>query len=838
MASVLFDEAHGELLSSLAVPEKDQETDTRTLLEQKLRALGMTIFSQTETWCEETLNDCQVLAIIAPTASFSLYEIEAVEEFVRDGGGLVLTANAEALWRQPDDSFNLLAERLGLRFEHYYNVPPEKVHDFKPHFISSGVGQISTWEVSTLTPLESSAIIQPRVLATIPETGEAFVTAVEVGQGRVVAIGDFILFGDKELTSLDNCTLASNLFHWLAFENPVDCRSVQAPETFLLGHTGSISVTLSNPNPERVERVRCLLESDAGATIERPVLQIRSIPPRGQIWLQWSVIPQRLGSQRLSLTVDWPRARKGQEPPLFFDRLSEFTCQAPVELHVRALDETGEPRIELDRGQTFVVEGRVTWNDEAQLVPLDTDLTYRRRDLRLLRRERLDGLDRWHLEAVALGEHRVGFRIVESGQSVSLVVKVKESLQQWIDRLQADVVVSLDNECLRLTTRIREEFEVVKSIPFCLMTPEDYVELVYPPEVARRLWAALASARREKEQNLPLLKQILANVAPLYSPKHGCYVPFDPELARRWADLHPLYQESIAQNLVYISGYNKDANDLLLDQNVVAYLLHEKYGHGFFYTQTQLGQQLAILYRQGFLRRADAARLAHPYPYQLYEAYRRAVEALTHSAIIVNEGFAAWVETQVLPKMGSEIAPAAHRRKTFLMTQDRRLETLARRSEYFKRFSNLQPSRYQEGHEYFDFIADRYFGEPWGPKCAVQAMLIAADVHLGITKTEDTVQFGLTPEEMEEALLEVKQDDARADMRLRRIHSVLRQYQDWVRTEQRRLHCYRECLHSECPVNGIIAEKLGWEVKDAQTRSKRAVGQMVQTNRDRRRKSF
>jgi len=65
---------------------------------------------------------------------------------------------------------------------------------------------------------------------------------------------------------------------------------------------------------------------------------------------------------------------------------------------------------------------------------------------------------------------------------------------------------------------------------------------------------------------------------------------------------------------------------------------------------------------------------------------------------------------------------------------------------------------------------------------------------------------------MEDALLTAERDDARADMRLRHIHSVLQQYQEWVRAEQQRLHCYRDCLHPDCPINNIIAEKLGWEV--------------------------
>lgn len=38
----------------------------------------------------------------------------------------------------------------------------------------------------------------------------------------------------------------------------------------------------------------------------------------------------------------------------------------------------------------------------------------------------------------------------------------------------------------------------------------------------------------------PLLEQILTNVASLYSPRYGYRASFDPDLGRRWADLHPL----------------------------------------------------------------------------------------------------------------------------------------------------------------------------------------------------------------------------------------------------------------------------------------------------------
>ena len=58
MALVLFDEVHGELLSSRADPEEDRGTDTRTLLEEELRTLGITVLARTDAWDEETLSGC------------------------------------------------------------------------------------------------------------------------------------------------------------------------------------------------------------------------------------------------------------------------------------------------------------------------------------------------------------------------------------------------------------------------------------------------------------------------------------------------------------------------------------------------------------------------------------------------------------------------------------------------------------------------------------------------------------------------------------------------------------------------------------------------------------
>jgi hypothetical protein len=806
--AVLFDEAHGQLLSSQAQPDHDEDTDTW----KKLEALGAAIRPCSSALDDGVLHDQKVLIIAAPTSAFSPSEIEAIAQFVREGGGILIAANAEAIWRQKQlgdgtlDRFNALTESLGIRFEQYFNVPPDVIRDFEPHYLTSEVSELTAWDVSAVMPLAQDYY----PLARFTAAGDLFAVGWELGKGRIVAAGDFVFLGDRDFEKASNRQFVCNVLRWLAAENPIDCLDVKVEREILLGKRGTASITLRNPQSKRLERIRCRIESNAGAGISEPVVRIRSISPGEQIWLPWSVEPKRLGKQSLKLTIKW-RCNTNQVP-LSLDcfvefRFAEFRCIAPATLELRAVDTEGIARDEFTLNQPFIVEGQVQWRDVAQAPSVTTDLKYPRSKLRLIRRENVNGVDRWHLEAIKPGDYRLIYRVVESEQACALSVRISESLEDQIANIHRDDVEPLDAEALRLTTRIRREFSALQDIPFRLLAHEKYVQEVYPSEESRRLLSALAAARREEMQNLPLLKELLVNLAPMYSPKGECYVPFDPKLARQWADLHPLLEENILQNFAYIDDYDTS----WLRQNLAAYILHEKYGHGFFYTQTRLGQQLAILYRHGLLRKADAKHLPFPYPRQFYEDEhgRRAFEALSHSAIILNEGFAAWVELQILPQMSAEIQPAAYRRKVFLMDKDQGLDTIAKKSVYFKRFTNFQRSRYQEGYDWLSFVQD-YFDEPWASKCAVQVAVKAADIHLGITEVNGTIQFGMSARDMERALLEDERDDARCDMRLRHIHTVLREHQEQLRVDQRRLLCHQECLHPDCPVNAIIAEKFKW----------------------------
>ena len=101
-------------------------------------------------------------------------------------------------------------------------------------------------------------------------------------------------------------------------------------------------------------------------------------------------------------------------------------------------------------------------------------------------------------------------------------------------------------------------------------------------------------------------------------------------------------------------------------RRLAAYLSHEKYGHGFSYTHTELGRQLAILDRYGFLDKYAEFILRKPYPKRLYDHYRKQIMMLQHSALIANEGFAAWLELNILRRMDSEIHASSQKRESFM----------------------------------------------------------------------------------------------------------------------------------------------------------------------------
>ena len=800
MPRILFDEAHAELLGALS-NQADVDTDTWQILRAALEDLGWQVATHVSpSLSREALAECDLLVLGSPMSPLTTDEIDALSDWAEDGGAVLITVGGDVSWSPASaESLNGLLRLYGLKFGCSLHRPPQEVTTFIPHYITSGVTQVHIGEPTHFELVDSTA----SSLAVLPWPEEAFIVANEGHAGRLVAVGDFALFGDQLIGEADNRRLALNIFHWLLRQHALDCRDVRFPDEVYLGQSASFSAVLINPSESRLERARCLLESDAGATIEDSLLKIRSLAAGAQTWLQWSVAPQRLGPQSLRLTVDL--ASRASSRALFFDPVVRFVCRPSARIYLNFLNEKGALTDTIPTGVAFRIQAIAEWTAGAQQIPLDWRLEYDRSHL--TEDPACIQVGTWTLTGLDPGEWPIVLHVEGTAIRVERMLRVRPSQEAQVQDIERRVVAPLDAHIQVLVSQLRPELgdPAVRAIPFHLYGPERYAELVYGPQGTEDALARLAVARGTAGMNLPLVRWLLRSIAPMYSPIHGCCIPYDPDLASDLAATFGEYKENLAHNLLSL----RDRDRFWLEQNIAAYLLHEKYGHGFFYKHTALGRQLSLIYRHGLLRTSDHGVLSTPYPKILGPEYKAAFEALAASAIIVNEGFAAWLELTILPLLPGPIGQAAYRRRDFLMNRDDELIDLRKRSAYFGQFPPFQDSRYQEGHDYFDWIQDQ-FGPDCGPKCAVQAMIIAADVNVGIGESNDQIMLGLQADKLEWLLLKAPSDDARADMRLRRIYGALNGNQETIRAEQHRLQCHRSCLHSECPVNRIITRQLGW----------------------------
>ncbi|NET62597.1 MAG: hypothetical protein F6K47_42840, partial [Symploca sp. SIO2E6] len=241
---------------------------------------------------------------------------------------------------------------------------------------------------------------------------------------------------------------------------------------------------------------------------------------------------------------------------------------------------------------------------------------------------------RWRLTAQEVGTGTIALVVKETGQRISRLIQVRPSVKTRIAEIEKTIVNPLKDEIRRQVVEIQSRLEVesIQQIPFHLCTPEALVRQIYSGSLQENLLEMLRVARIEEQENLALVKQLLRYIAPTFSPTNGCYFPYDPQLAAHLAQEHRAYRDNLAQNLLSMEGYDQ----IWLEQNIAALILHEQYGHGFFFTQTTLGKQLAILYRQGMTRNANPKSMRSPYPRKLYEEYQDAIRALWDSAVIVN----------------------------------------------------------------------------------------------------------------------------------------------------------------------------------------------------------
>jgi len=169
-------------------------------------------------------------------------ELDALDEFVRGGGGLIVLAETEQ--DKYGNNLNLLLSRFGIEvenatvqdYEHNHSAPSWVLADLADGF-ANGDGSNGASDASAEGPhsvdllarvheacfyrsgtlaLHNGGHVLARTFSTASRPGAPIAAVAQHGTGRVVVLADSDLFGDDCIGELDNEALWLNLVYWAA----------------------------------------------------------------------------------------------------------------------------------------------------------------------------------------------------------------------------------------------------------------------------------------------------------------------------------------------------------------------------------------------------------------------------------------------------------------------------------------------------------------------------------------------------------------------------------------------------------------------------------------------
>lgn len=240
---VLFDEAHSEswtIRRDVAETMNPGHPDDNGYVRAAdiLRRLGHTVAAHTEGPITPALlgpND--VFVIAHPSADrwerttglgspvFPVEELDAVEAYVADGGGLVVLAECEQ--EKYGSNLEELLARFGVGVEHTTVQDPRSAHngvaawvlgspgDTDGQDLLAGARRACFYRAGVLVAPEDATVLF-RTSPTADPAGRPLAVAVRHGKGRVVVLADSDLFGDDSIGDYDHAALWGNLVTWAA----------------------------------------------------------------------------------------------------------------------------------------------------------------------------------------------------------------------------------------------------------------------------------------------------------------------------------------------------------------------------------------------------------------------------------------------------------------------------------------------------------------------------------------------------------------------------------------------------------------------------------------------
>jgi hypothetical protein len=288
--SVLFDEAHSEAWSiradTVAEMNPRHPGDAGYLkAAAALRERGMVVDAHTAgALTAATLADRDVVVLAHPSdgtwervtgigsAILSADEIDLLETFVRDGGGLVVMAECEQ--DKYGNNLTVLLERFGVRplnvtvqdTEHNHQDVVAWVRAQLPrqHGKADLLAQVSDacfYRSGVLSITNPDAVVLAKTSSSADPADQPLAVALEFGRGRLVVFADSDLFGDDSIGDYDHTTLWSNAVTWAASGLAAAAAAVTS-SSWLLEHPGWLALK------ESVGTIRGLQAKDGSLDVE------------------------------------------------------------------------------------------------------------------------------------------------------------------------------------------------------------------------------------------------------------------------------------------------------------------------------------------------------------------------------------------------------------------------------------------------------------------------------------------------------------------------------------------------------------------------------------------
>ena len=173
---------------------------------------------------EEEFTTADAFIVVCPQ-EFSKDEKETVEDFVNDGGKLLLIDDPTR-----PDKMNSLSLGFGLIFEldYLYNMKEYEtnyrnifVSEFRENEITGKLEKIALYTAGSISSDNCSiAFVDQNTFSSLIETRKELSPMALTGESRVLAIHDLTFITEPHNGILDNNRLISNIADWLA--SPVD----------------------------------------------------------------------------------------------------------------------------------------------------------------------------------------------------------------------------------------------------------------------------------------------------------------------------------------------------------------------------------------------------------------------------------------------------------------------------------------------------------------------------------------------------------------------------------------------------------------------------------------